>query len=178
MVGKLQKSSRTGHTHLLVMVDKFTKWIEAMPITRVDATSAMTFFRSFTCRFWAPHDIITNNVSKFTSREFHDFCQELLIQISYASVAHPQTNGLVEKANGMVCNYLTKQNLRPLARESNRAWVEELPSVLCSLRMTPNRSTLHTVLHGVQHIRFAAIRCPLQRATSRRLQRTRLISRT
>ena len=33
MVGPLRKSSKGGHTHLLVAVDKFTKWIEATPIT-------------------------------------------------------------------------------------------------------------------------------------------------
>ena len=33
MVGPLRKSSPGGHTHLLVAVDKFTKWIEAIPIT-------------------------------------------------------------------------------------------------------------------------------------------------
>src|ERR1041385_3028404 len=33
MVGPLKKSSKGGRTHLLVAVDKFAKWIEAVPIT-------------------------------------------------------------------------------------------------------------------------------------------------
>src|SRR3954471_23261977 len=33
MVGPLKKSSKGGRTHLLVAVDKITKWIEAVPIT-------------------------------------------------------------------------------------------------------------------------------------------------
>ena len=89
MVGKLQKSSRGGHVYLLVTVDKFTKWIEAMPVTRQDATSSVHFFRLIVFRFGVPHSIITDNGFNFASTEFQDFCQEMGIQISYACVAHP-----------------------------------------------------------------------------------------
>ena len=33
MVGKLPRSSQGGYMYLLVAVEKFTKWIEAMPVT-------------------------------------------------------------------------------------------------------------------------------------------------
>jgi transposase InsO family protein len=48
-----------------------------------------------------PHNIITDNGSNFTSGEFQEFAKELGIQITYASVAHPQTNVQVEKEMGM-----------------------------------------------------------------------------
>ena len=53
---------------------------------------------------------------------------------------NPQSNGQVEKANGIVCSGLKKRLLVPLKRAAG-AWVEELPSVLWSLRTTPNQST-------------------------------------
>src|SRR4051794_14553142 len=40
-----KKSSPGGHTHLLVAVDKFTKWIEAIPVTNQAATTAVNFFK-------------------------------------------------------------------------------------------------------------------------------------
>jgi hypothetical protein len=58
-------------------------------------------------------------------------------------VAHPKSNGQVEKANGLICVGLKKRLLRPLNRAAG-AWVEELPSVLWSLRMTPNSSIDYT----------------------------------
>jgi hypothetical protein len=33
MVGKLHKSWPDGHIYMLVVVDKFAKWIEATPVT-------------------------------------------------------------------------------------------------------------------------------------------------
>jgi hypothetical protein len=58
-------------------------------------------------------------------------------------VAHPQTNGQVEKANGLIYNGIKKRLLAPLERARN-AWVDELPSVLWSLRTMPNTATKET----------------------------------
>jgi transposase InsO family protein len=139
MVGPLKRSSLGGHTFLLVAVDKFTKWVEAMPVTDADATSTVNFIRSIVCRFGVPHNIITDNGSNFTAEEFQDYYEEQGIRVSYASVAHPQTNGQVERANGLVTCGVKKRLMTPLQRAAG-AWVEELPSVLWILPTTPNRS--------------------------------------
>ena len=46
MVGPLRKSSLGGHTHLLIAVDKFIKWIKAIPITNSTASTVVNFIRS------------------------------------------------------------------------------------------------------------------------------------
>jgi transposase InsO family protein len=79
-----------------------------------------------------PNSIITDNGTNFTSGEFQEFAKNLSIKVKYASVAHPKSNGQVEKANGLVCAGLKKRLLRPLKHAAG-AWVEELPSVLWSL---------------------------------------------
>ena len=43
MVGPLKKAPG-GFTHLLVAIVKFTKWIEAKPITTIDSKEAVKFF--------------------------------------------------------------------------------------------------------------------------------------
>jgi transposase InsO family protein len=139
-VGPLPKSSRGGHTYLLVAVDKFSKWIKAGPVTNQEATTAVKFFESITCWYGVPNSIITENSTNFTSDEFQEFAKELGIKIKYASVAHPKSNRQVEKANGLACAGLKKRLLRPLKHAAG-AWVEELPSVLWSLCTTPNSST-------------------------------------
>jgi transposase InsO family protein len=142
-VGPLPKSSRGSHTYLLVTIDKFSKRIEAVPVTNQEATTAVKFFESIVYRYGVPNSIITDNGTNFTVGEFQQFTKELSIKIKYASLAHPKSNGQVEKANGLVCGGLKKRLLRPL-KHSAGAWVEELPSVLWSLRTTPNTSTGYT----------------------------------
>ena len=60
MVGPF-KTARGGLTHLLVVVDKFTKWIEAKPIKKLNGPTAMTFISDITIRYSIPHSIITDN---------------------------------------------------------------------------------------------------------------------
>jgi ribonuclease HI len=69
-VGSLPESSHGGHTYLLVAVDKFSKWIEAEPVTNQEATTVVKFFESITSRYNVPNSIITDNGNNFTSGEF------------------------------------------------------------------------------------------------------------
>jgi hypothetical protein len=46
MVGKLHKSWQGGHVYMLVAIDKFTKWVEAAPVTNQDSTAAINFIES------------------------------------------------------------------------------------------------------------------------------------
>jgi hypothetical protein len=54
----LRKAPR-GYTHLLVAIDKFSKWVEVRPITNLRAEQAVTFFTDIIYRFGVPNSIIT-----------------------------------------------------------------------------------------------------------------------
>jgi hypothetical protein len=60
MVGPLRKALE-GFTHLLVVVDKFSKWIEARPIINVCSEEAVSFFTDIIYQFGIPNTIITDN---------------------------------------------------------------------------------------------------------------------
>ena len=60
MVGPL-RTGRSGFTHVLVAVDKFTKWIEAKPIKSLEASTTVSFVRELIFRYGVPHSIITDN---------------------------------------------------------------------------------------------------------------------
>jgi transposase InsO family protein len=93
---------------MLVAMDKFSKWIEDVPVTNQQATTAVKFFESIAYRYGVPNSIITDNGTNFTSGEFQEFAKELSITIKYASVVHPKSNGQVKKANGLVSAGLKK----------------------------------------------------------------------
>ena len=107
MIGPF-KPAKGGFTHIFVAVDKFTKWIEAKPVASITAAKAVEFITEITQCFGVMNTIITDNGTQFTAREFTSFCESKGIKINYASVAHPQSNGQVERANGMIL-----QGLKP-----------------------------------------------------------------
>jgi hypothetical protein len=138
MVGPF-KTAPEGLTHLLVAVDKFTKWIEAKPIKKLNGSSTIKFFNEIITRYGVPHSIITDNGTNFAKGVFTEYCGQKGIWLDLASVAHPQSNGQVEKANGLILAGIKPRLVEPLERSAG-CWVEELPSVLWSLCTTPNRS--------------------------------------
>ena len=87
---------------MLVAVDKFSKWIEARPIIKIKFGQAMQFFTDIVYRFGVPNSIITDNVTQFTDKKFLEFCDDFHIRVDWSAMAHPQTNGQVERANGMI----------------------------------------------------------------------------
>jgi ribonuclease HI/transposase InsO family protein len=153
IVGPLQKAPG-GYTHLLVAIDKFSKWIEVRPITNLRAKQAVTFFTDIIYRFGVPNSIIIDNGSQFTGRKFLEFCDKFHIRVDWAAVAHPQTNGQVERANGMILQGL-KPRIFDQLNKSGRKWLQELPAVVWSLRTTPSRATGFTpffLVYGAEAI--------------------------
>ena len=93
LVGLLKKVPG-GFTHLLVAVDKFSKWIEARPIGKIKSEQAVLFFTDIVFRFRVPNlIIITDNDTQFTGKIFLAFCDSYHIRVDWSAVAHPQTNG-------------------------------------------------------------------------------------
>ena len=88
MVGPFKMSS-CKKTHLLVAVDKFTKWVEAEPINRCDAETTVMFLKKIIFSFGYPHSIITDNGSNLSEGEMAKFSGNNGIHLDLASVAHP-----------------------------------------------------------------------------------------
>jgi transposase InsO family protein len=139
----LRKAPR-GYTHLLVAIDKFSKWVEVRPITNLRAEQAVTFFTDIIYQFGVPNSIITDDGSQFTGRKFLEFCDKFHIRMDWAAVAHPQTNGQVERANGVILQGL-KPRIFDRLNKNGRKWLQELTAVVWSLRTTPSRATRFTL---------------------------------
>jgi transposase InsO family protein len=137
------KKTQGGYTHILVAIEKITKWIEYKPIVAsLTSAKAVEFIQEIMFRFRIPNSIITDLGSNFTSSEFFNFCEQCCIQIKYAFVVHPRANGQVERANGMILDALRKKVFDKSEKLAGK-WIRELPYVVWSLRTQPNRA-----LHG------------------------------
>ncbi|GKA92887.1 reverse transcriptase domain-containing protein [Tanacetum coccineum] len=85
---------------LIVAIDYFTKWIEAKAVATITGNQVKKFvWDNIVCRFGLPGEIISDNGKQFRDNPFKDWCEKLCIRQCFASVKHPQANGLVERAN-------------------------------------------------------------------------------
>ena len=105
--------------------------------------TAGTFISDITIRYGIPHNIITDNGTNFAKAALAHFCATQGIRLDLASVAHPQSNGQVERANGLILSGIKPRLVVTLDRSAG-CWLDELPTVLWSLRTTPNKSSVFT----------------------------------
>jgi hypothetical protein len=129
-----------GYKHILVAVDKFTKWIEVRPVAIVTSEEVVKFSGDIKHSFGVPNRIITDLGAAFTVSVFWDFCQDNLIDVYYSSVTHPWCNGQVERANGLVLQAL-KDRIYDDASNYVTWWLAELLHVIWGLRTQVSSAT-------------------------------------
>ena len=132
-----------GYRILYVAIDKFTKWPEVTPVVNITKRSAVAFLKFIVCIFSVPNCIIADNVTRFKSRLFQEYREDIIIQLCFATVAHPRSNGQVERANAEVLRGLKTRTYNCLKKHGAK-WVDELPCVLWGNRTTPSRATGET----------------------------------
>ena len=132
-----------GYRYLIVLIDKFTKWIKVEPVRSITALAVVKVLKGVVSRFGVPNRIISDLGTQFTSGVFRAYFVEVGTRIFYASVAHPRSNGQVERANAEVLRGLKTKTFDRL-KASGTGWVDQVPSVLWSLRTTATRATGET----------------------------------
>jgi hypothetical protein len=139
MIGPLTIAP-SGFIHVLVAIDKFTKWIEYKPITTLSADRVVSFICDILHRFGFPNTIITDLGSNFHSHQFWNFCERNAIEVKYVSVAHPRANDQVECANNLILDGLKKRLYDENCKKGSK-WINKISSVISGLRTQPSKAT-------------------------------------
>nr|GEX75919.1 reverse transcriptase domain-containing protein [Tanacetum cinerariifolium] len=126
---------------LIVAMDYFTKWIEAKAVATITGGHVKKFmWDNIVCRFGIPGEIVSDNVK------------------------HPQSNGLVERANRSL-----GEGIKSRLGERNKNWVEELPHVLWAHRTMIKSShddAPFSLTYGTKAVIPAEIKMPTYRTTA------------
>lgn len=149
-LGEFQKSSRFEHVHvdivgplppsndyryLVTMIDRCTKWPEAIPIRDVTAdTVAKAVYEGWISRFGCPLRVTTDQGRQFESSLFNALMKKFGITRIRTTAYHPQANGQVERWHRTLKAAL-------MARGAGIHWSEQLPTVLLGLRTALREDT-------------------------------------
>jgi IS30 family transposase len=92
-----------NYTFAIVTVEYLTKWVEAKHVTNITSTTIQRFFwQNVIRRYGVRQQITIGNAKYFDSAMFKDFCHQVGMKVSFASVYHPQSNGAVERGNSLI----------------------------------------------------------------------------
>ncbi|GKA25683.1 reverse transcriptase domain-containing protein [Tanacetum coccineum] len=147
---------------LIVAIDYFTKWIEAKPVATITGNQVKKFvWDNIVCRFGLPGEIVSDNGKQFCDNPFKDLCEKLCIRQCFTSVKHPQTNGLIERANISL-----REGIKARLDERSKDWIGELSHVLWAHRTmikSSNGETSFSLTCGTEAVIPAKIGMPTLR---------------
>ncbi len=130
-------SAKGGYRYCLVIIDKFSKWVEAIPTRNNSANTVARVVANQILPLWgAPIQIESDQGTHFTGQVMKQICQMLNIKQRFHIPYRPQSSGMVERANRTIKESISKQ----VAQHKNQ-WIDALPTVLTILRATPSKAT-------------------------------------
>jgi len=141
--------SSNGHKYIVVAVDYFTKWAEAMPTFNNTAdTAARFFFNHVISRFGVPLQLVSDHGKHFENEIFVELSSRLGFSHEFASPYYPQSNGQVEAVNKVL-----KTMLQRTVNKHKTNWHHMLFSALWAYRTAVKTATGFTpfhLVHGVE----------------------------
>nr|XP_034194962.1 uncharacterized protein LOC117611144 [Osmia lignaria] len=138
LVGPLPRS-KTGNTSLLVIQDRFTKWIELRPLRRATGPAVAKALRELVIlRHGTPRAVTTDNGKQFVGKEFEKTLTESGIKHRRTPPYAPQCNP-VERANRVIKTMISQD-----LGKTQKAWDEHLPEIAFAYNTARHDSTGYT----------------------------------
>jgi RNase H-like domain found in reverse transcriptase/Integrase core domain/Integrase zinc binding domain len=134
LVGPLPCSA-ASNTHLFTVIDRSTRWMEAILLSSTTAAAcAAMLFSGWVARYRVPDVITSDRGVQFVSEVWQHICSRLNIKHKLTTAYHPQANGMLERFHRQL-----KASLR--SREANTDWESHLPWVMLGLRAAPKEDS-------------------------------------
>eukprot|EP00253_Pinus_taeda_P019926 PITA_19926 len=101
--------SAGGHGFIIVAVDYFTKWVEAMPTLTEDGHTAVQFlFNHVILRFRVPQAIVIDHGKHFRNHMMKELTTQLGLKHDSSTPYYPQSNGQVKAINKILVTMLQR----------------------------------------------------------------------
>jgi transposase InsO family protein len=128
--------SEDGNKYVLVVVDSFSKWMEAYAVPNIEAkTIAEKLVMEFISRFGVPYQIKTDRGRQFDCELFQEMCKMLDVNHKMSTPFHPQGNSRVERMVKVVGNLIAA------FCQTYTQWDKNLPLLTLAYRSTVHEVT-------------------------------------
>ena len=106
LLGPFKKTDH-GSTYVLVITDRFSKLVRAIPMKSTTAPQvADAFIEHWVIPYGMPRHMLTDNGPQFIAKFFEAVCLLLKTKHVTTTAYHPQTNGQAERYNQTLCHRL------------------------------------------------------------------------
>ena len=148
MIGPITPKASNDHCFIFVVIDYFTKWVEAASYASVMKSVVARFIkREIVCRYGLSERIISDNGLNLNNDMVAKVCTQFKINHHNSVPYRPKMNGAVEAANKNVKKIIVK------ATETYKDWHEKLPFALHTYRTgvrTSTGATPYSLVYGME----------------------------
>ncbi|XP_015075546.1 uncharacterized protein K02A2.6-like [Solanum pennellii] len=138
-IGPIYRAASNGHKFILVAIDYFKKWVEAVSYKVVTKKVMADFVcNNLICHFGVPKSIITDNGENLDSHLMKEICEQFKITHRNSTAYRSQMNGVVEAANK-----------KDIEKNSYRTTI-----------LTSNKATPYILVYGTAAVILAEVEIP------------------
>ncbi|MCO5564188.1 hypothetical protein L7F22_017845 [Adiantum nelumboides] len=167
-MGPLPRTAN-GKLYILVAIDYMTRWVEAQSVAKVNEKTVSKFvYTHICCRFGTPLEIVSDNGPGFRRGLLTEVCEELKISHRHSTPYYSQSNGLVEKANGIIARIIRK-----MVESKPKRWDNFLDGAIWAYITTYRDATQFTPFHlvyGQEALQPIELNIPTIKLTGRQEQ--------
>ncbi|XP_028123698.1 uncharacterized protein LOC114320834 [Camellia sinensis] len=165
IIGPISPPSR-GHIWIVVAIETYTKWVEAIPLKKATGAAVSNFIREFIiCRFGIPRVILSDNGTPSVNLQVGQLLVSYDITHHKSTPYYPQGNGQTETTNKTLFRILSRT-----LKDYQRDWAHILPVALWAYRTSKRRPTQMTpfsLVYGTEAILPVEIAIPSARMALR-----------
>ena len=150
VIGPITPKASNEHRFIFVVIDYFTKWVEAASYASVTKSVVTRFIkRKIICQYRLLKRIISDNDLNLNNDMMTEVCARFKIKHHNSAPYRPKMNGAVEAAKKNVKKIITK------ATKTYKDWHEKLPFALHAYQTgvrTSIGATLYSLVHGMEAV--------------------------
>ncbi|KAA3467684.1 gag/pol polyprotein [Gossypium australe] len=164
VIGPISPKASNGHRFIFVVIDYFTKWVEATSYANVTKSAVSKFLKKeIICWYGMPERIISDNALNLNNSTIAEVCSQFKIKHRNSSPYCPKMNGAVEAANKNIKKIVGKMT------EIYRDWHEKLPFAFYAYQTsvrTSTGATLFSLVYGMEAVLPIEVEIPSLRVLS------------
>ena len=109
LIGKIHPTSSKGHSFILIVTNYLTKWVEVVPLKKVEQKDVIQFIKEHIIhRFGIPQSITIDQGTMFIEEEINYFATDYEIQLIRSTHFYAQVYGQAETSNRVLIGILEK----------------------------------------------------------------------
>ena len=136
VIGAIEPKVPNGHRFILVAINYFTKWVDAVSCASVTRSVVIRFIKKeIICRYGLPRKIITDNATNLNNKMVKEMCEDFKIKHHNSTPYRPKMKGAVEATNKNIKKIVQKMIV------SYKDWHAMLPFALHGYQTSVRTST-------------------------------------